>query len=175
MDRLSIIIDTREQTPFAFPEEAATTRRGTLAAGDYALEGDTNFSIERKSLNDFLGTISSGWDRFCRELERMKAYPARVIVVEGTMLNVLSGEHNHASLTFGFVAKRLAQLTLMGIAVIFAGDNIMAAGLTWAILKERSRQLGGGLDLAPEWARDANAPLERSARSDDTLRGDVGR
>ena len=143
MEPLAIIVDTREQSPFAFPPESATTRRGTLKAGDYALAGDDRFAIERKSLDDFLGTLSSGWDRFQRELDRMQeaGFVARVVVVEGTMQDVLAGNHNHSALTFGFVAKRLARLTLMGVSVIFAGDSVMAAGLAWAILNERKNDI----------------------------------
>ena len=141
MDTLKIVVDTREQSPWAFPPEAATTRRGTLRAGDYSLEGDDLFSIERKSLDDFLGTISSGWERFERELERMADYPAKVIIVEGTLLEVLHGNHNHPNLKFGFVVKRVARLTLDGVSVLFAGNNVMAAGLAWGILYERSQDL----------------------------------
>ena len=82
MDPLRIIIDTREQRPWRFPPEAAFVRRGTLSAGDYALEEDTAFAIERKSLDDFIGTVSTGWERFQRELERMGGYAARCVIVE---------------------------------------------------------------------------------------------
>ena len=75
---LRIVIDTREQQPWHFPRHLAAVSRGTLSAGDYALEGDRGFAIERKSLPDFVGTISSGWERFRRELERMPAGAARV-------------------------------------------------------------------------------------------------
>jgi len=148
MSQLRIVIDTREQRAWYFPEEVATVRRGTLPTGDYALEGDTKFAIERKSLDDFLGTISSGWGRFESELARMIGWVAKVIIVEGTMLDVLQGRHNHPVLTLGFVAKRLATLTLSGVSVIFAGDNIMGAGLAWAILAQRNKDLENGTNTS---------------------------
>jgi ERCC4-type nuclease len=88
---LKIIIDTREQSPWSFPPECAVTVRGTLSAGDYAIYGDDSFAIERKSLDDFLGTISSGWERFQRELKRMESasFPARIIIVEGDFVSIM--------------------------------------------------------------------------------------
>ena len=86
---LDITIDTREQTPFHFGEGIARTRIGTLRTGDYACTGDRGFAVERKSLDDFLGTISSGWDRFQREIFRAKtAGFALPIVVEGNLDDV---------------------------------------------------------------------------------------
>lgn len=138
---LRIVIDSREQLPWHFEPEAATVRRGKIDAGDYCLEGDAFFAIERKSLDDFLGTISSGWERFRRELARMDRFVAKVVIVEGTLKDVLDGKHNHSTLTLGFVIKRVARLSLDGVSVIFAGQVEMAAGVGYAILKLRSIDL----------------------------------
>jgi len=151
--RLKIIIDTREQTPWAFPEHYAVTTRGTLTAGDYALNGDSSFALERKSLDDFLGTISTGWDRFCRELARMNElkFPAKVIIVEGNFVSVtfrkdedgyiIPPKHNHPQLTPSFVCARIADLTLMQVSVLFAHNSILAAGMATTILRHRARSL----------------------------------
>jgi ERCC4-type nuclease len=69
---LEITIDSREQTPWAFDSTLVHATRGTVRTGDYCVKGDKGFSIERKSLNDFLGTISTGWERFQREIYRAK-------------------------------------------------------------------------------------------------------
>lgn len=143
---MRIVIDTREQTPWAFPPELAETQRGTLPQGDYALEGDEAFSIERKSLDDFVGTVSSGWERFKRELRRMDnaGSPAKVIVVEGDMASLFFSEdgtpptHGHAQLTPQFLAKRIAQLTYdFRCAVLFAGSAPLAAGVAVQVLRRR--------------------------------------
>lgn len=83
--KLKIIIDTREQSPWSFPDHLAECKRGTIKTGDYCLKNDSKFAIERKSLDDFLGTISTGWNRFLREIGRMDAasFPAKVIIIEG--------------------------------------------------------------------------------------------
>ena len=151
---LSIIIDTREQTPWAFPEWQATCRRGTLGAGDYALDGDDKFAVERKSLEDFLGTISTGWERFQRELERMKArdHVARVVVegdfeqvcfVADSAGNIQNPAHRHFNLTPQFVASRIAQLTLDGVAVLLAGNADYAAQLAYRLFLRRAAVIEG--------------------------------
>lgn len=152
---LVIIIDTREQTPWAFPEWQAVSRRGTLAAGDYAVEGDERFAIERKSLEDFLGTISTGWARFRRELSRMRAgnHVARCILVEGDFEDVCFTadaqgiiqfpRHRHFNLSPQFVASRIAELTLDGVSVLLAGNADYASQLAYRILLRRHLHLSG--------------------------------
>jgi len=154
---LHIIIDEREQTPWAWDPADATTEIHSLVAGDYALASDceavkgrkmlaVRFSIERKSLDDFLGTISAGWDRFQRELVRMEAFPARVVIVEGDFSAccfaqgegcVIPPPHNHPALRPAFVARRISELTMMGVSVLMAGDCQLAAGLAYRVLRRR--------------------------------------
>lgn len=141
---LHIVIDTREQTPWWWPEHMATTTRGTLQAGDYALAGDDGFAIERKSLPDFVGTVAGGWQRFQAELDRMEAarFAARVVVVEGDFHELWDTEsHGHPQLHGAFLAKRVADLTMRGVCVLFAHDAAHAAGLAARLLHERQRHL----------------------------------
>ncbi len=152
-ERIPIVIDNREQAPWHFPESVASVRWGTLSAGDYAIDGDIHFAIERKSLNDFLGTVSTGWDRFQRELMRMQEaqFPARVVIVEGDMQacvftegtdgDVRGPSHNHPRLTPAFILSRVSDLTLMGVCVIFAHDPIIASAMAVSIFRHRQRQL----------------------------------
>jgi DNA excision repair protein ERCC-4 len=152
-ERLKVIIDTREQQPWSFDPAVVDAEIGTLKTGDYSLEGDNQFGIERKSLDDFLGTVSVGWGRFVRELNRMDEaqWVAKTIIVEGdystcTFQQSPSGElippeHRHYMLTPQFIEKRIAQLTMRNVSVLFAKDAHLAAGLAVAIFKERKTQL----------------------------------
>ncbi len=84
-----VIIDTREQKPLKLP--GVEIIRAKVNAGDYGLpaEHDQNVYIERKSLSDFIGTLSSretragdsNLDRFTRELERATEIGAYVIML----------------------------------------------------------------------------------------------
>lgn len=144
-ERLHIIIDTREQRPWSFDPSRADVTVSTLRTGDYALAGDDGFAIERKSLDDFLGTISSGWDRFKRELHRMAGWPARVVIVEADFAQCCFSAdgspptHSHHRLTPAFVAKRISQLTMSGVTVLFAGNPELASALALTIFYERMK------------------------------------
>ena len=136
---MRIIIDTREQCPWHFGD-LADVSRGTLSAGDYALAGDIGFAIERKSLPDYVHTVTSEWPRFKRELQRMKSYPARVVIVEGEWINILTGQYP-GNVPPPAIIARTAELIMDGVAVIFCTDPTAAAGLCWRLLVERKRRL----------------------------------
>jgi hypothetical protein len=74
-DKLSICIDTREQEAFSFNCESRLIQ---LTCGDYTAEEPyyDDVYIERKSLQDFLGTFGSpnGFSRFIKEIERAESF-----------------------------------------------------------------------------------------------------
>jgi ERCC4-type nuclease len=80
---MTILIDTREQRPLDFSPLGIATERTTLTTGDYSLKGLTHeVVVERKSLDDLLGVVGQHRERFDREIERMKAFRSKLIVVE---------------------------------------------------------------------------------------------
>jgi len=87
-----IYVDTREQQPLQI--DYPTEVRG-LKFGDYALnDPDNKCYIERKSIKDFIGTLSGGYERFCREIERAIAANAHLVVlVERPLAECLSFNH----------------------------------------------------------------------------------
>ena len=93
-EEYKILIDTREQKPLKFERETISQK---LDYGDYAFshpEQTCNCHIERKSLSDFIGTISGGYDRFINEIERAKENDAYLIIlVEETLSNALSFQY----------------------------------------------------------------------------------
>ena len=139
---ITIIVDRREQRPWDFGGYAEVAR-GTLSAGDYALQGDNGFAIERKSLDDYVGTIFTGWRRFRAELDRMRAlqFPAVVVIVEAEWMDVLRHSYNHSEIEPQAVLKRTAELMLSGVSIFFAGNPTAAAGVCWKLLDERRRSL----------------------------------
>jgi len=110
----TIIIDSREQNPLDFPTLTATV--GTLDTGDYSIVGLTHLvAVERKSLDDLLGCIGRERDRFKRELQRLRAYRFRLLIVEADAATLESGDWR-SSLTpahvLGSLAAWCAQFTL---------------------------------------------------------------
>lgn len=89
-DEATIVIDTREQLPFKFSGYNTVVKK--LDYGDYALEPNKfKLHVERKSLSDFVGTLGTGFDRFCREIKRAKKDRAYLVVlVESSLSNALN-------------------------------------------------------------------------------------
>ena len=84
LDLVKILIDTREQKPLSFPKSMSMK----LDFGDYAVGGphyDYTY-VDRKSESDFKGTMSTGFNRFKRELHRAVQFDAYIfIVIESTV------------------------------------------------------------------------------------------
>ncbi|MCZ6652966.1 MAG: ERCC4 domain-containing protein [Planctomycetota bacterium] len=86
-----IIIDTREQTPWSFHN--LPSEPGSLSTGDYSIAGLAHLvAIERKSLSDLLACVGIHRDRFKRELQRLRAYRFRCLVVEANYADLERGE-----------------------------------------------------------------------------------
>lgn len=90
----TIIVDTREQTPLPFAD--LPTERRTLPTGDYSVLGfERDFSVERKSVEDLVQSLTHGRDRFSRELQRMRAFDFRRLLIVGTPADL--EEHRYRS------------------------------------------------------------------------------
>ncbi len=100
IDGFKIFIDTREQMPLVI--DYPTEVKG-LKFGDYAINDPENKCyIERKSISDFIGTMSGGYERFCREIERSVAAEANLIVlVERPLQECLSFQY------LNYVSKKI--------------------------------------------------------------------
>jgi hypothetical protein len=86
----SIHVDTREQLPLTFDDYPTETK--TLSVGDYTFSEPRltcNCYIERKSLADFISTLSvKNFERFEKEIVRAKEMEANLIIlVEDTLNN----------------------------------------------------------------------------------------
>lgn len=106
LESLTVIIDTREQRPFEFtymhkdpfdPKKIITTsmcsKREKLETGDYSIKGlEKEIAIERKNLDDLLGCCGNSRERFEKEIQRLRAYPCRMIAVESSWDEIMKGE-----------------------------------------------------------------------------------
>jgi len=91
MKPMRIIIDSREQAPFVFPEGVESVV-GTLKTGDYSIEGLTNLvCVERKSLQDMVGCCGQHRERFNNELHRMMGYRAKCVIIEASLKKLSGG------------------------------------------------------------------------------------
>lgn len=129
-----IVIDTREQRPYQIDDAI----RAKLDAGDYSVEGyESRIAIERKSLDDWIGTILRNRERFARELARLSAYDFAAVVVEGTVADIAYGLYKSEIKPSALIAMTADLIIrLRPIAVMFGGDRPSSAALTIALLRQ---------------------------------------
>lgn len=79
-NNLIVFQDTREQQPLSFSCKSEISK---LDFGDYTASGDyySYIYVDRKSEDDFKGTMSQGYDRFCRELDRVRQFNSYIYIV----------------------------------------------------------------------------------------------
>lgn len=152
----TVVIDTREQTPLEFE---LPTVRGTLDTGDYSVLGlEHLIAVERKSLSDFLGCVGHGRDRFKRELQRMRAYRFRLLVIETDARTIEAGSLNAAwrsalqpAHVMGALAAWIAQY---GITVWLAGDHAAGGRFVERYLRQCARRVAAELQATGEESND---------------------
>jgi ERCC4-type nuclease len=85
-EEIVITTDTREQLFLDFTKfRGVSSVRGTLKTGDYSIQGyDDTICFERKSVQDLVSTLIGGHERFLREMERMRSFKAKYILIEHT-------------------------------------------------------------------------------------------
>ena len=139
--RLVVVIDSREQRPYAF--EHSITK--PLPAGDYSVLGhETRIAIERKSHQDAYSSIGYGRVRFEREVAKLAQYNFGAIVIETSLPAFLIRPD------FSRMRPQSAICTLLGwsvryrIPVFFCGDREHARATTWHLLDKYSRYVREG-------------------------------
>lgn len=148
---MRVIVDTREKAPWTFEgQRGITTKRAKLDAGDYSVEGlEARVSIERKSLEDWIGTVLRERQRFYRELELLRAYDFRCVIIETSVRELYSprvADRLHPAAIMGFVAEVAVQ---QHVPVLLGGTRAEAQLLAGALLSMAARKFSGAEGLAP--------------------------
>lgn len=135
----TLIIDTREPWPHPWEKhipEAHFIRDG-METGDICLAGNRGIVVERKTVSDFLGSITAGRERFEGELKRSRYLDHFAIVVEGSMIDVAD---NRGGLTLESLFGTVAAFSRRWCNVHFAGNERGAARLAWSILSQPANE-----------------------------------
>ena len=151
-----IVVDTREQTPWTFKRGLVVERFGcefptqtaTLDTGDYSVAGlEDRVRIERKSLADFVTSVTKERERFWRELERLAAFPVKGVVIEGAIREVEAMGTSGSRLRSqarpqAVIASATAIWVDFGIPVSWAGHRDLAEyTAAWALRRVWLRHL----------------------------------
>ena len=124
-----VAVDTREPEPHPWERylpERWRFERGTLETGDIALAAlSAGAVVERKTSSDMVSCIGGGRERFERELKRGRYCGRMVVLVEGSLADVV--------VAGGYTTKRLAlpngnsTLCLTRRAALLAGESFFVA------------------------------------------------
>ncbi len=121
-----ILIDSSEGLPYAFPDQLC--QKENLYTGDYSVAGcEHELSIERKTLDDFCGSLTAGRERFLDGEDsvcaRLRSLPYRAIVVEATFEDVIRGAYR-SKVTPQSMAGTVTKIMLdFQIPILFGGDR----------------------------------------------------
>ena len=147
-----IRIDTREQAPLVFSQWCPSLV-GTVPFYDYALDGDQeSFAVERKSLEDFIGSVVMQ-DRWQRELaKRARAREAGMTtvyyVLEAKFSELATFDYARFSsgrVHLGLLYRRWRELAVHhDTHIVWAEDPAHAAHAVYLILKSRNEQIQKG-------------------------------
>lgn len=139
---MRIIVDTREQAPWTFEGQGLELVRAKLEAGDYSIEGlEHRVAIERKSLDDWTGTVLRERSRFYRELELLRAYDFRAVIIESGVREIMAGRYKSQAKpasVLGFVAE---VMVAQSVPVYLAGSRAEAQVLAGAILRMAAKKI----------------------------------
>jgi len=137
---LTIITDTREQTPLMFA--TLPSERGTLATGDYSLKGyETIFSIERKTIPDLVQSVTTERERFFRELQRLKGFEFKRLLIIGARSRIEAAQYRSMANPKAILASVATIEARFDIPAVYAADEKEAAAMieAWAHYWARER------------------------------------
>ena len=100
---------------------------------------EDDFTIERKSLSDLYGSLTSGRERFSRELQRMKAFNFARLLVIGSVHEIEAGSSRAKGMNPLAVLNSLHAIEARGVPVVFASSPEAAADLVqcWSFWRAR--------------------------------------
>lgn len=132
VERLTIVVDTREQSPWQFTDHDADVERAKLDAGDYAvlLDGRPVAVVERKKQSDFQSGLTRG--RALPQLAALSRLPRAAVVVESSYVRVLRSKRITRRRMADLIAT--AQASYPSVPTVFAGSRDAAQEWTWHFL-----------------------------------------
>jgi ERCC4-type nuclease len=141
---MHILIDTREQLPYAFEGRDCTTERQTLPVGDYSLAGFTDkVSIERKSLDDLIGCfMGENRERFEKELAKLRYYECAHVIVEGSYADIQSGSYASKMLPKAALETISAFIIRYRVGFIMCDDRAGGERMTYSLLSKFCYEIG---------------------------------
>ena len=130
---LVIAVDTHERYGWTFSHQQATTTKRALSVGDYAVESADGLVVgvvERKSLADFVATLTSGRLRYV--MAALAAVPHAALVVEDRYSSLFKVDRVRPTVLAEGIAE--AQVRFPSVPIVFAETRPLAQEWTYRFL-----------------------------------------
>lgn len=133
------VVDTREQHPWVFGPRLRVVRR-PLASGDYSLVGlEDRVAVERKTLDDFVRSVTHERDRFFAEVARLSRFTFACVVVESDLAPLLDGRYRSGARPQALLATVATISVDYRVPVYFCGTRGCASALVEDLLVRLSK------------------------------------
>ena len=139
---MRVLIDSREKKAYDFLTQSGDIEiiRGTLAVGDYSLEGfQDKVAVERKSLADLVMCLGTERARFAREMQRAAALESFAVVVEATWQDLAEGRYRSGLHPASAAASVLAFMARYRVPFFFTGNRQNGEAATAGFLRQYLR------------------------------------
>ena len=136
-----LIKDTREPAYAWDAYFKAPTITKKLDTGDYSLLGmETEIAVERKTLDDLVGCLTKGRERFERELERSTGLDYFCVIVEAGYSQLVLGDYRSRLNTKSAIESISTFEIRYSTHFLFAGNRELAARKAESLLLKYWRE-----------------------------------
>lgn len=181
IDRLRIVVDAHERYAYGFGQQQADIERRALPCGDYGIEVDGRLvaSVERKSLADLVGSLTTGRLRY--QMADLAALPRAAVVVEDRYSQIFKLDRVRPAAVLDGLAE--VQVRWPNVPIVFCETRQLAeewtyrylgAAHTWLATEELPSQEfsidsaghtpGPTVSEVRRWARAAGMPVSDRGR-----------
>lgn len=142
--KLTVLVDSREQRPFDFDAERFEVVRATLRTGDYTLPGlEDRFTLERKSISDLVSSVIHDAIRFRKELYRLAAFDLALIVVECDYQDVIQHRYESEANPASVIGRVHGYLIDHGVQTVFIGHRPNSTDYVERLMTLVNKKSGG--------------------------------
>lgn len=139
-----VVVDTREQRPWDLSAAFFEVEVATLRTGDYTVRGlEDRLALERKSLGDFVQTVTRDWLRFRKELYRLAGFDVAAVVVEADVADVLAHRYESDADPAAVLGRANGILLDHGVPVLWWGPRAACVPMAERFLLLAAKKLGG--------------------------------
>lgn len=144
-DRIPIVQDQQEQRPWVFDPTRFAVETVKLPTGDYTLKGyEGRLCVERKSLGDFVTSVTHEWLVHRKRWYRMAAFDIAAVVVEADIADLWAHRYESDASPASVVGRANAIFLDHAVPVLWWGSKSACVAMAENFFALAWKKLGGG-------------------------------